>query len=148
MKEGFFWENLIGQIGRLPIVTHYQERNNLNMTRVLVLKLCTVEVKDPQVNLLEEEIICKTIVGIRLLRHRLIPDRTRATKYSVLLVLINPLRLHHHLGVISIVIEIVGLVSVPSLPVVGVVVEVDLVEEGVMAWEFNIGDLKGSEEVE
>ena len=118
------------------------------MTRVLVLKLCTVVVKDPQVSLLEEEIICKTIVGTHLQRLLLIPDHTRATKYSVLLVLINLLRLHHHLGVILIVIEIVELVSAPWLPVVGVVVEVDLVEEGAMVWEFNIGDLKGLEEVE
>ena len=118
------------------------------MTKVLAPKLCIVGVKAHQDSLPEEEIIFMTIVGIHPQPPRLILVLTKAMKYSVLHVLINPPRLHLRLVVISIVIEIVELVSVPWLPVVGVVVEVDLVGEGAMEWEFNIEDLKGSEEVE
>ena len=118
------------------------------MTKVLAPKLCIVGEKAHQDSLLEEENIFMTIVGIHPQRHRLILVLTKAMKYSVLHVLINPPRLHLRLVVISIVIEIVELVLVLWHQAVGEAVEVAQVEEEAMVSEFSTEDLKALEEVE
>ena len=88
------------------------------------------------------EITCKIIVGTHPQPLHLTQRLTKVTKYSVRHVLINLLRLHHRLVVISIVTETVELALDRLHLVVEGAEEVVLVEEEEVVLEITIEELR------